>query len=325
MTKPTDVALIIGSLRKASVTRKVANALMAAAPASLTCRIIEIGALEIYNQDLDDVPPASWVSFRRQVQAAQAVIILTPEYNRSIPACLKNALDVGSRPQGKNLWDGKPAGVVSVTPYKLGAFGANHHVRQSLVYLNMPAMQQPEAYVAGAAELFDEQGQVRSEESRKFFQQFMVAFAKWTGTLLGQAPDADFDDFMARRAQVAAAYSNGDAEPLHGITAQTGTTTFFPPSGGFIAGAREVTHRYDEDAKIFSPGAHSSLEIFDSGTSGQLAFWTGLQDFAGTVRGKPAKMKLRITEIFKLIDGGWKLVHRHADPGAEPAAHDGAK
>jgi chromate reductase len=87
---------------------------MAAAPASLTCRIIEIGALEIYNQDLDDVPPASWVSFRRQVQTAQAVIILTPEYNRSIPACLKNALDMGSRTQGKNLWDGKPAGVVSV-------------------------------------------------------------------------------------------------------------------------------------------------------------------------------------------------------------------
>jgi chromate reductase len=129
MPPPTDVAVIVGSLRRGSYTRKIARALIQLAPKGLACREIDIGKLEMYNEDLDRTPPASWRRFRQQIAAARAILNLTPEYNRSIPACLKNALDVGSRPQGRNLWDGKPAGVVSVTPYQMGAMAANHAVR----------------------------------------------------------------------------------------------------------------------------------------------------------------------------------------------------
>ena len=214
--------------------------------------------------------------------------------------------------------DGKPTGVVSVTPYKFGAFGANHHIRQALVYLNMPTMQQPEAYIAGAADLFDERGKLKNEESRKFFGQFMAAFQSWAATLLGRSGTADFAQFMTRRSQVASAYANGDATPLDGITAKTGAATFFPPPGGYVSGAEAVSARYDADAKSFSKGAKSSLEVLGSAAAGELAFWTGIQDFEGTLQGKPAKMKLRITEVFKSIDGEWRMIHRHADPAAEP-------
>ena len=314
MPDPFDVAVLIGSLRKASFSRKLANALIGVAPERLRCRIVEIGDLQMYDEDLDDGPPPSWVRFRKDIAAAQAILILTPEYNRSIPACLKNALDVGSRPAGKNWWNGKPAGVVSVTPYKLGAFGANHHVRQTLVYLNMPAMQQPEAYIPGAADLFAESGKPKSAETHKILKQFMAAFEQWVATLLAKPSDRSFEEFMKHRSQAASAYSNGDCGPLDAITARTGTATFFPPSGGVIVGADEVMARYDEDAKSFSPGAKSKLEVLDSGASGQLAFWTGTQHFEGKVRGQDAKMKLRITEIFRLVQSEWKLVHRHADP-----------
>lgn len=184
-----DVAILIGSLRKASLTRKVAQALTSLAPERLRCRIVEIGDLQMYNQDLDDHPPASWIRLRKDIATAQAVLILTPEYNRSVPACLKNALDIGSRPAGENAWNGKPTGVVSVTPYKLGAFGANQHVRQALVYLNMPVMQQPEAYIGGAAELFDEQGKLKNAETQKILKQYMTAFERWVATLLSEPSD----------------------------------------------------------------------------------------------------------------------------------------
>ena len=193
MSNPFEVAVLIGSLRKASITRKVAQALMSLAPQRLRCRIVEIGDLQMYDQDLDDKPPASWTRFRKDIATAQAVLLLTPEYNRSVPACLKNALDIGSRPAGKNAWNGKPTGVVSVTPYKLGAFGANHHVRQALVYLNMPVMQQPEAYIGGAADLFDEQGKLKSAETQQLLKQFMAAFEQWVATLLAEPSNRGFD------------------------------------------------------------------------------------------------------------------------------------
>jgi chromate reductase len=183
MSESFDVAVLVGSLRKASFTRKVALALMDLAPKGLTCRMVEIGDLAMYNEDLDDKPPAPWMRFRQDIARSRAVLLATPEYNRSIPGCLKNALDVGSRPQGKSVWDGKPAGIVSVTPYKLGAFGANHALRQALVYLNVPAMQQPEAYIANAGELFDAEGKVKTEETKKIFTQFMAAFGQWAHTL----------------------------------------------------------------------------------------------------------------------------------------------
>lgn len=147
MSKSASVAVCIGSLRKASFSRKVANALIAQAPASLSCRIVEIGDLPLYNEDLDGDPPESWTRFRSEIANSDAILFVTPEYNRSMPGCLKNAVDVGSRPAGKNLFDGLPAAVVSVTPYKLGAFGANHALRQTFVFLNLLVMQQPEAYI----------------------------------------------------------------------------------------------------------------------------------------------------------------------------------
>ena len=179
MSKPASVAVIVGSLRKASLSRKVALALMAQAPDSLACRVIEIGDLPLYNEDLEAGPPESWTRFRADIADADAILYVTPEYNRSIPGCLKNAVDVGSRPEGKNLFGGLPAGVVSVTPYKLGAFGANQALRQTFVFLNQPVMQQPEAYIGGAGELFDDAGTLTSRETRAFFDKFLAAFDVW--------------------------------------------------------------------------------------------------------------------------------------------------
>jgi chromate reductase, NAD(P)H dehydrogenase (quinone) len=173
-----DVAVLVGSLRKASLTRKVARALIENSPTSFNATIREIGDLPMYNEDLEGQAPA-WERFRKDIATADAVLFATPEYNRSVPGCLKNAVDVGSRPSGKSVWDGKPAGIVSVTPYKLGAFGANHHLRQSLVFLNMPVMQQPEAYISGAGELFGEDGSLKNEETRQFFTKFMSSFEHW--------------------------------------------------------------------------------------------------------------------------------------------------
>src|SRR5271166_2420397 len=147
MDKIRDVAVIVGSLRKDSINRKVANALAEVAPAGLKLSIIEIGQLPIYNQDGDENPPAEWTAFRERIGAADAVLFVTPEHNRSVPAVLKNAIDIGSRPYGKSAWSGKPGAVVSASPDGIGGFGANHHLRQSLVFLNVPAMAQPEAYI----------------------------------------------------------------------------------------------------------------------------------------------------------------------------------
>jgi NAD(P)H-dependent FMN reductase len=182
MTTPVSVAIIVGSLRAASFSRKVAHALIAHAPPPLACRIVEIGDLPLYNEDLDGDPPASWSRFRKEISAANAVLFVTPEYNRSIPGCLKNAVDVGSRPQDQSVFDGMPTAVVSVTPYKLGAFGANHALRQTFVFLNMPVMQQPEAYIGGVAELFDDNGKLTSNETAGFLGKFMEALSQWEET-----------------------------------------------------------------------------------------------------------------------------------------------
>ncbi len=185
MSQQREVIVLIGSQRKASLSRKVANALIDVAPAGMRCRIAEIGDLPIFNEDLEvDVPP-SWSRLRKDVKNCDAVIFVTPEYNRSMPGGLKNALDVASRPEGKNAWAKKPAGVVSVTPYKMGAFGANHSLRQTFVFLDMPAMQQPEAYIGEAAKLFDDDGKLVNDETRKFFTKFMRAFGKWIDATRG--------------------------------------------------------------------------------------------------------------------------------------------
>jgi chromate reductase len=113
------------------------------------------------------------------------VLFVTPEYNRSVPAPLKNAIDVGSRPYGKSARDGKPAAIVSVSPGAIGAFGANQHLRQSLVFLNMPPLQQPEAYIGGAANLFDAEGKLANPGTADFLKKFMEAFAAWIDKVRG--------------------------------------------------------------------------------------------------------------------------------------------
>src|SRR5208282_6731798 len=179
MDTPRNVAVIVGSLRKASINRQVANALAEVAPASLKPTIVEIAQLPIYNQDDDANPPAAWTAFRAAIKAADAVLFVTPEHNRSVPAALKNALDVGSRPHGANVWSGKPGAVVSASPGAIGGFGANHHLRQSLVFLNVPAMAQPEVYLGGADKLFDASGKLINDGTRKFLESFLQAFASW--------------------------------------------------------------------------------------------------------------------------------------------------
>ncbi|MBP2628479.1 MAG: chrR [Firmicutes bacterium] len=175
------IGVLIGSLRKESFCRKMAKVLMTLAPISFELEEVEIGELAMYNQDFDDEgnPPASWTSYREHVQQYDAILFITPEYNRSVPAVLKNALDVGSRPYGKNIWDGKPGAVMSISPGGLSGFGANHHLRQSLVFLNIPSMQQPEAYIGNAATLFDASGALVNERTREFLQNFINAFSTW--------------------------------------------------------------------------------------------------------------------------------------------------
>jgi chromate reductase, NAD(P)H dehydrogenase (quinone) len=184
MDKPMNVSVLVGSLRKASLSGMLANALISLALSSMKLDIAEIGQLPLYNQDLEITPPpAPWAAFRERVKAADAVLFVTPEYNRSVPAALKNALDVGSRPYGSSVWDRKPGAIVSSSPGAIGGFGANHHLRQSLVFLNVPTMQQPEAYVSHVDKLFDEHGKLAGDGTRKFLQEYMRAFSNWVETI----------------------------------------------------------------------------------------------------------------------------------------------
>jgi chromate reductase len=179
------VAVIVGSLRRESFSRKIAHNLARLAPAHLTLGIVEIGDLPLYNEDAErEGPPAAWARFRAELGPADGVLFVTPEYNRSLPGALKNAIDVGSRPYGQSVWSKKPAAIVSVTPGALGAFGANHHLRQSAVFLDLPMMPQPEAYLAGVGKWFDDQGVIASEDTNRFLAAFMAAYADWVEKLL---------------------------------------------------------------------------------------------------------------------------------------------
>ncbi len=179
MSTERKVAVLVGSLSKDSHNLKLAKALVAVAPAGLSFAFVEIGDLPHYNVDLEPAPPASWTRFRDIVRPLDAVLFVTPEFNRSVPSALKNALDVGSRPYGSSIWDGKPSAVVSGSAGAIGGFGANHHLRQSLVFLNMPCMAQPEAYIGSFYGMFDDNDQLKSDDTRKFLAGFMAAFAQW--------------------------------------------------------------------------------------------------------------------------------------------------
>jgi chromate reductase len=174
-----DVAVFVGSLRKESFNRKLANALPALAPASLALSLVDIGGLALYNADLETSVPPPWAAFRARLRKADAYLFVTPEYNRSVPGVLKNALDIGSRPSGQSSWAGaKPAAIISVSIGMIGGFGANHHLRQSLVFLNLHPLQQPEAYVGGADKLF-EGDQLVNPTTREFLGKYLQSFADW--------------------------------------------------------------------------------------------------------------------------------------------------
>jgi chromate reductase, NAD(P)H dehydrogenase (quinone) len=179
MTPPHDVAVLVGSLRKDGFSSRLADALSGLAPERLSLRRVAIGDLPLYNQDLDETPPKPWKDFRQSVGQAAAVLFVTPEYNRSVPAPMKNAIDVGSRPYGKSVFGGKPAAVASQSPGAMGGFGANHAIRQSLVFLNMPTMPQPEVYFARSGDQFDEKGALTNDGTKTFLASFMQAFADW--------------------------------------------------------------------------------------------------------------------------------------------------
>ena len=180
------VAVLIGSLRRESFNRRIANAIAAVKPASLEFDQIPIGDLPFYNEDLEsESPPPQWTAFRNRVKSADAVLFVTPEYNRSVPGVLKNAIDVGSRPYGKSSFDGKPAAVASVSIGPISGFGANHHLRQSLVFLNMPALQQPEIYIGNAPNLFDKESGKLNESTEKLLRSFADAFGKWIDKIRG--------------------------------------------------------------------------------------------------------------------------------------------
>ncbi|MEH6306887.1 NAD(P)H-dependent oxidoreductase [Olivibacter sp. CPCC 100613] len=179
------IGLIAGSLRTESFSKKIAQALLTLAPEGFVFKIISLDDLPIYNQDFDDHGhvPESYVKFREDVRALDGVIFITPEYNRSVPGVLKNAIDIGSRPYGKSVWGGKPAAIFSNSPGNLSAFGANHHLRQSLVFLNMPVMQQPEVYIAHVTEMFDENGKLKEGKSKDFLKNAVDAYTEWCNLL----------------------------------------------------------------------------------------------------------------------------------------------
>jgi len=180
MPRATRVAVLVGSLRKESFSRKIALTLKDLAAPALELDLVELGRLPLYSEDEDSAaPPPAWVTFRQAVAGAGAVLFVTPEYNRSVPGCLKNAIDVGSRPYGQSVWAGKPGAVVSVSPGALGGFGANHHLRQSLVFLDVPVLQQPELYLGGIAHALDAEGRLTDRAIRTLLEKFVAAFTRW--------------------------------------------------------------------------------------------------------------------------------------------------
>jgi chromate reductase len=178
-----NIGVLVGSLRKESYSKKIARGLAGLFPEDCNVSFVEIGDLELYNQDYDDEGrvPESYTRFRSTMSNIDAILFVTPEYNRSVPAVLKNALDVGSRPYGKSVWDGKPAAIVSASPGGIGAFGANHHLRQSLVFLNMPTVQQPEAYIGHVNSILNEHGEVTDAETLKFLRSIVDALMNLAG------------------------------------------------------------------------------------------------------------------------------------------------
>ena len=176
---PDKVGVLIGSLRKESYSRKIALQLINLAAGAIPMEVIALDNLTIYNPDLENHVPDEWNAFRDNIRSCTGILFVLPEYNRSIPGVLKNAIDIGSRPPANSVWNGKPAAIVSISPGAMGGFGANHHLRQCLVSLNMPAMQQPEMYIGNVTALLDDKGDLKNESTRLFMHSFIESFKKW--------------------------------------------------------------------------------------------------------------------------------------------------
>ena len=177
--KKKKIAVLVGSLRKGAYSKSVANCLISLAPESFDMNVIEIGNLPIYNQDYDEETIEAYTKFREAVKESDAVLIVTAEHNRSIPAVLKNALDVGSRPFGKSVWAGKPGAIASQSYGAIGGFGANHHLRQVSSFLDIRMMNQPECYLGEIQNSMDQNGVITSERTIKFLQKFMNSYEEW--------------------------------------------------------------------------------------------------------------------------------------------------
>jgi chromate reductase len=232
MNEKLRVVALVGSLRRDSYTRCVAVALAELAPQRMAIEMASIGSLPLYNEDDEtNPPPHGWQAFRDQVRGGDAVLFATPEYNRSIPGVLKNAIDVGSRPAGASVWSGKPAAVLSVSPGLLGGFGANHHLRQCLTFLDMPVLQQPEAYVGRVKSLLDAGGRIASSETVEFLKGFGAAFEEWIRRLRTRESRPFRESVLesrgiqARARAAGASLENGVDETLHVMKANTHPTS----------------------------------------------------------------------------------------------------
>lgn len=173
------IAVLVGSLRKESVNRKLANEVIKLTPDSLELELVEIGQLAHYNEDLDENPPVEWVEFRKKIGEADGYLFFTPEYNRTFSGVMKNALDVASRPYGQSKWNGKPGAIASSSMSAMAGEGANLALRHPMVFLNIYMMQQPEVYIGNSWELFDEQNNLKNEGTKKFLKSWIDAFAEW--------------------------------------------------------------------------------------------------------------------------------------------------
>lgn len=172
----TKVGVVVGSIRNNSFSEQLAKNIVELFPSDYTAEFIDIANLPLYSQDYDEQVPEVYTTFREKIKSVDAVLFVTPEHNRSFPAALKNALDVGSRPYGASVWNGKPALIVSQSPGNLSGFGANHHLRQVLSFLNMPVVQQPEVYIAEVHNLLGEDGKITNQETIGFLQSAVDAF-----------------------------------------------------------------------------------------------------------------------------------------------------
>jgi chromate reductase len=177
MATPHPVVVIVGSLRKASFTLKIANALAKLAPDTLKLNVVTLHDISFFNQDLEATPPADWVAFREKLQKSNGVLFVTPEYNRSISGVLKNAIDVGSRPYGKSSFIGKPTGIVSNSPGPLGGVSAAKHLQNILPGISGVIMGQPEIYLNGVGDAFDDKGELIKEAMKTVMKQYIDAFA----------------------------------------------------------------------------------------------------------------------------------------------------